>query len=148
MSCRATLVSIQNGSFHAVLTKTLENEWQSHRSRFSRLWLIAMRNQNRIIRVDEDSNLHLLVAIQHACATDDVSAIVTKDFHLVSAALMTDQLLVSFDHTCIYHFRKVSLIVKEIAAITVADPDRHSQAVVRWLEAGAPSVPEWHLGHQ
>jgi len=105
-----------------------------------------MRSARRVVQLSEDSNLRLLIDIQHACSTDAIRAILTKDFHLIHAAVSTDRILITIDHSCVFHFRSVSPKITEIASITVADPEHYAEEVLRWLASGAPAVPHWQLG--
>jgi hypothetical protein len=106
-----------------------------------------MRSKRRVVRVSEDSDLQLLVAIQAACASDAIRAILTKDFHLVCASIATDRVLITIDQHCVNHFRTISTNVPAIADITVANPDVSGVDVIQWLEKGAPSTLHWQLGH-
>jgi hypothetical protein len=106
-----------------------------------------MRSKRRVVRVEESADLQLLVMIQAACSTDAIRAIVTKDFHLVYAAIATDRVLITVEERCVKHFRTISATVAAIATITVANPELMPDEVMQWLQNGAPATLSWQLGH-
>ena len=65
-----------------------------------------------------------------------------KDFHLLQAALATDQTIISCDQTVRKLFKRASQGVGEIRHIIWVNPDRADEQPIAWLQNGAP--PETH----
>ena len=66
-----------------------------------------------------------------------------KDFHLLEAALATDQTIISLDETIRQLFARASQRVGEIRDIVWVNPDRtEEEEPLVWLQNGAP--PEDH----
>ena len=65
-----------------------------------------------------------------------------KDFHLLQAALATDQVIISCDKTVQKLFKQASQQIDEIQQIIWVNPDRAEDQPITWLQNGAP--PEAH----
>ena len=68
----------------------------------------------------------------------DIEAL-RKDFHLLQAALATDQTVISLDETIRGLFKRASQQVGEIRNIIWVNPDRTAEEhPIVWLQNGAP----------
>ncbi|MDE0326359.1 MAG: hypothetical protein OXN27_20745 [Candidatus Poribacteria bacterium] len=75
----------------------------------------------------------------------DIAAL-RKDFHLLQAALATDQTIISLDETIRQLFKKASQQVGEIRDIIWVNPDRTTEEQpITWLQNGAPPEPHRQL---
>ena len=81
--------------------------------------------ENRKLRVQQE-------------AKDEIE-IYEKDFHLLQAALATDQTVISLDETIRQLFARASQQVGEIRHIIWVNPDRTEEHSITWLQNGAPS---------
>ncbi len=66
-----------------------------------------------------------------------------KDFHLLEAALATDQIVISLDETSRYLFAAACQQIGEIREIMWVHPDEAE--ILDWLNDGAKSQPERQL---
>ena len=72
----------------------------------------------------------------------DIEAL-RKDFHLLQAALATDQTVISLDENIRRLFKRASQQVGEIQGIIWVNPDRTTEEQpITWLQNGTP--PEAH----
>ena len=72
----------------------------------------------------------------------DIEAL-RKDFHLLQAALATDQTIISLDETVRGFFTRASQQVSEIQNVIWINPNRTAEEQpITWLRNGAP--PEAH----
>ena len=70
---------------------------------------------------------------------DEIEAM-QKDFHLLQAALTTDQTIISLDETVRVLFKRASQQVGEIWGIIWVNPDRTAEEhPIAWLQNGAPA---------
>lgn len=69
-----------------------------------------------------------------------------KDFHLLQAALTTDQTIISLDETVRQLFKRASQQVGEIQDIIWVNPDKTTEEQpIAWLQNGAPPEPHRQL---
>ena len=75
----------------------------------------------------------------------DIEAL-QKDLHLLQAALVTDQTIISLDETVRQLFKQASQQVGEIRDIIWVNPDRTAEEQpIAWLQNGAPPEPHRQL---
>ncbi len=72
-------------------------------------------------------------------STSDLKALeeMSKDLHLIRAALATDQIIVSLDQTAESLFDTVSKSVREIRSVRWINPEKTRKELITWLEDGA-----------
>lgn len=92
------------------------------------------------INLPEDEALQNKVT-NTADDADEIEAM-EKDFHLLQAALIADQTVVSLDETIRGLFKRASQQVGEIRNIIWVNPDRAEEQPILWLQNGAQ--PEFH----
>ncbi|MCY3743143.1 MAG: hypothetical protein OXH00_19165 [Candidatus Poribacteria bacterium] len=144
--CRDFLNAVLSLSHRIVMTEKINNEWKNHQSRFARRWRVSMDARKKINRIDppEDEELQAKVTTT-TNNTDEIEAI-QKDFHLLQAALATDQTVISLDETVRQLFKQASQQVGEIRNIIWVNPDRTTEEQpITWLQNGAPSEPHRQL---
>ncbi len=86
--------------------------------------------------------------IARALSDKSVAAIVEKDRHLVEASLRTDRRIVSLDNRVRNHLKDHSSLLSEVASICWVNPNSPDEAVIVWLESGAPADGFRRLGHR
>jgi len=143
--CRDFLNAVLSLSHRIVMTEKINNEWKNHQSRFARRWRVSMDARKKINRIDppEDEELQSKVTTT-TNNTDEIEAI-QKDFHLLQAALATDQTVISLDETVRQLFKQASQQVGEIRNIIWVNPDRTEEQPITWLQNGAPPEPHRQL---
>ena len=125
------------------MTPELSEEWNKHQSNFSARWLKSIIARKRFIYVNPPQNSTLSDKIEMTASRErDIEAL-QKDFHLLQAALATDQTVISLDQTIRGLFKRASQQVGEIRDIIWVNPDRTAEEQpIAWLQNGAP--PEAH----
>lgn len=144
VNCTEFLETFQEESpHHVVMTPELSEEWNKHQSNFSARWLKSMIARKRFIYVNPPQNSTLSDKIEMTASRErDIEAL-QKDFHLLQAALATDQTIISLDETIRGLFKRASQQVGEIRDIIWVNPDRTAEEQpIAWLQNGAP--PEAH----
>ena len=97
----------------------------------------ARRKIDRII--DPPENENLCTKIVNTARSERQSEDIEKDFHLLQAALATDQTVISLDEIIRGLFRQASQSVGEIRNIIWVNPDRTAEEhPIAWLQDGAP----------
>lgn len=144
--CRDFLSAVLSLSYHIVMTKQINDEWKNHQSRFARRWRVSMDARKKIDRINPQGNQELQDKVTNT--TNDAHEIeaMEKDFHLLQAALATDQTVISLDETVRGLFKRASQQVGEIRDIIWVNPDRtEEEQPIAWLQNGAPSEPHRRL---
>ncbi len=130
-------------SHHVVMTFELSEEWDENQSNFAAEWLGNMIATRRFHYIELTQNRALYDEIEATAVEEkDINAML-KDFHLLGAALATDQIIVSLDETIRGLFKRASQQVGEIRYIIWVNPDRTAEEQpIIWLQNGA--LPEAH----
>ena len=133
-------------SHHIVMTFELSEEWDKHQSNFAAEWLGNMIATRRFHYIELPQNRALYDEIEAtAVREEDINAML-KDFHLLGAALETDQTIISLDETIRGLFKRASQQVGEIRNIIWVNPDRRAEKdPIVWLQNGAPTEPNRRL---
>ncbi|MCY3551725.1 MAG: hypothetical protein OXH39_14790 [Candidatus Poribacteria bacterium] len=127
---------------HIVMTPELSEEWDAHQSNFAARWLKSMIARKRFDYITPPQDTALSNKIDTTTKERDIEAL-RKDFHLLQAALATDQTIISLDETVRRLFKRASQQVGEIRNIIWVNPDRTTEEQpITWLQNGAP--PESH----
>ena len=141
--CRDFLNAVLSLSHRMVMTEQINNEWKNHQSRFARRWRVSMDARKKIDRIDPPENAELQAKVTTTTNNENEIEAMQKDFHLLQAALATDQTVVSLDETIRGLFKRASQQVGEIRNIIWMNPDRtEEEQPIAWLQNGA--LPEAH----
>ena len=140
INCTEFLETFRDESpHHVVMTFELSEEWDEHQSNFAAEWLGNMIATRRFHYIELPENRELYNEIEAtAVREEDINAML-KDFHLLGAALETDQIIISLDETIRGLFKRASQQVGEIGGIIWVNPDRADEQPIAWLQNGAPS---------
>ena len=139
--CRDFLNTVLSLSHRLVMTEKINNEWKNHQSRFARRWRVSMDARKRIERINPPEYAELQTKVTTTTNDADEIEAMEKDFHLLQAALTTDQTIISLDETVRGLFKRASQSVGEIRDIIWINPDRTvEEHPIAWLQNGA--VPE------
>ncbi len=131
---------------HIVMTSELSEEWNAHQSNFAARWLKSMIARKRFDYITPPQDTALSNKIDTTTTRErDIEAL-RKDFHLLQAALATDQTIISLDETIRQLFQQASHQVSEIRDIIWVNPDRTTaEQPIAWLQNGAPPEPHRQL---
>ena len=128
---------------HVVMTPELSEEWEENQSKFAATWLRSMIARKRFDYEDPPVNQALRDEIEGTATSENEIEDMQKDFHLLEAALATDQTIISLDEIIRRLFAHAAERVGEIRDIVWVNPERmEEEEPLVWLENGAP--PEDH----
>ena len=138
---RAFLLCIEAIGHFLVLTPQLEREWAEHAVPIAKSVFSALTRRSRIVRVEPDSRLEFILPL----LPDDATQMVTKDIHLVDAALETEKRIASGDLVR-GHFARASASLAWLREILWVNPAIDDDAI-DWLRNNAPdSYARFRLG--
>ena len=144
--CRDFLNAVLSLSHRMVMTEQINNEWKNHQSRFARRWRVAMDARKKIDRIDPPENAELQAKVTTTTNNENEIEALQKDFHLLQAALLTDQTIISLDETVRQLFKQASQQIGEIQHIIWVNPDRTAEEQpIAWLQNGSPPEPHRQL---
>lgn len=156
-NCRDFLKAVLKHYYILVMTSEIKAEWKKHQSLFAKKWLQEMygRKRIRVARPEHDEELCKRTeeageSIKQRNAIFTLVQRSRKDFHLVEAALATDQRIVSMDQK-MRHLLSIAATkkgVKELRAIVWINPDKSEEQALAWLKDGAPHEPKRCLGYE
>lgn len=137
-ACRRVLEAIINQQHRVVLTATQHLEWQKHKSRFTRGWLVQMASRKlwHVLTPEPDSGL--TDAIYALDCTAKVRKEMLKDVHLLENALATDHAVLSQETNVPALFTAHNTALGIPRAVAWVNPAADADACLAWIEAGAP----------
>ena len=128
---------------HVVMTPELYEEWDEHQSIFAATWLASMIATGMSCDVESSENQALCTKIEKAAEQKNQIPVMRKDFHLLEAARISDQTIISLEKRVRRHFAHAAQHVDEIGDIVWVNPERmEEEEPLVWLQNGAP--PEDH----
>lgn len=135
-NCRYFLDEMYRICHKVVLTPDIEEEWARHFSKYSLLWLGAMRRKRKafkclIERTWTEENM------ASAGLTDAEMAVVHKDKLLIEAALHADMAVVSLDEEARSLYKRIAVHAEELRSLVWVNPDLPEDEAVVWLQSGA-----------
>ena len=137
--CRDFLQKVLLLSHSVVMTPEISNEWKKHQSGFARRWRVSMDARKKVYRVNAQADKELRDKITETATGENEVEDIRKDFHLLEAALATDQTIISLDETVRGCFARATRHVGEIRDIVWVNPERmEEEEPLVWLENGAP----------
>ncbi len=102
-----------------------------------------MVRSNKLCSVNSPVDKELRKKIKEAAEEKNQIPVMRKDFHLLEAARISDQTIISLERRVRRHFAYVAQHVDEIGDIVWVNPNRTAEEEpLDWLENGAP--PEEH----
>jgi hypothetical protein len=135
--CRAFLDRILRVCHKVVLTEDIEAEWKRHQSRYSLIWLAAMRSKKKVLLSEPFENESVRSVLGSSGLSGKEEAAARKDLRLIEAALETDRAIVSLDEEARSLYKKLSAQVREMRSIVWVNPELQSDDPLRWLDGGA-----------
>ena len=143
--CRDFLKEVRSQNHRVVMTRKISDEWKRHRSGFAHEWKVSMYARRKIDRINLPEHLELQDKITDTASNENEIEVMQKDLHLLEAALVTDQTVISLDETVRQLFKRASQQVGEIQYIIWVNPDRSEEQPIVWLQNGAPPEPHRQL---
>lgn len=143
--CRDFLDAVRVICHRVVMTDEIKKEGNDHQSNFTRTWLYKMYGARKVEFIDDALNPVLCGKIMSSAYSKKDCEAMIKDTHLLDAALIADNSIISMDETVHDLFKDASSKVGEIRAILWTNPDRDYDEKLRWLEEGAEPKEEWKL---
>lgn len=137
-NCREFLEGVRRICHRMIFTDEIMHEWNKHQSGFARRWRVSMHARKKIEFIHAQRDEHLRKRIVNETRDEAISKIILKDTHLLEAAITTDRRIVSLETNSFGHLRSIAGEIKEIAQLTLVNPDDSAQEPIAWLEDGAP----------
>lgn len=128
-----------------VMTPAIRAEWDKHQSKFARSWRSSMVARKKLSAHEPEERKDLREKIVNTTLSKSNSDAMTKDFHLIEAAITTDKRIIALDDNARDLFAKVSSGIAEIREVLWLNPGSHSAEVNSWLKDGAPNNRKWWL---
>ena len=128
------------------MSQPIMEEWNKHKSTFARGWLVSMVARKRVRRVEPASLETLRGKVQDIAASQKDCDAMLKDFHLVEAALVTDQTIIALDEIVRALFGTACYTIGQMRDIVWVNPDKVEEQAIAWLEAGAEPEKHRQLG--
>ena len=144
--CAQFLKGMLEGRYIAVFSETLNEEWNKHRSVYSTKWQLGMTSR-KLIRYVRHTDPLLEKKVQATQTSDKEKNAMKKDFHLIEAALASDQTIVSLDDTVRGLFSQAAQSVGEIRKTVWGNPGKPDEELLQWLQSGAPVEAKRQLGY-
>ncbi|WP_197988837.1 hypothetical protein [Streptomyces pactum] len=131
---------IQDVGHYVAMNKSLFQEWQKHRSKFSLQWLSYMQRRGKVRFVEcHDEKVKILaecIEVTESITLKQKDA-VRKDFLLVQCAWASDELISSLDEKMRSLLSVLSSECAEIGSVVWVNPAREEDGAVEWARAGA-----------
>jgi hypothetical protein len=130
-----------------VLSREIKNEWDRHQSGFARRWRVSMVARKRVVFIQPERKEIVRTKIQRRIKNTNPRNAVLKDFHLIEAALDTDEVVSSLDLEAKELLKKLAQDgLAEIVGIAWVNPARSEEGAIEWLKDGAELDPDRLLG--
>lgn len=117
---RQFLIDVLNICHRAVMTPEIADEWKKHASKFARKWRVQMEARKKIVRMQPMQQL--TDRIESLELPEKKIGAMTKDIHLIEAALEADGIVVSMDDTARGLFGEASESIGEIKSVKWLNP--------------------------
>ena len=141
--CRDFLLKVSSLSYRIMMTPEIINEWNRRQSPFALKWRSAMARSNKVCGVNSPADEEFRNKIEDAAEQKNQIPAMRRDFHLLEAARISDQTIISLEKKARRHFAYAAQYVNEIRDIVWVNPDRtEEEEPLVWLRNGAP--PEDH----
>ena len=146
-SCRDFLQAVLDVCHHAVWTPEIAAEWKRHASRFSRKWRVQMAGRRKLDEVEALPVAGLESRIIAGNDPDLFPEKISKDMHLVYAAIATGSPVASHDVAIRRRLKKAMPKAFELQSVVWVDPANYAENPMDWLKRGAPSDKDRQLGY-
>ena len=138
--CREFLLKVSSLNYRIIMSPEMRSEWNKHQSDFALRWRGAMARRNQVCGVKKSpTDKDLRKKIKEAAEEENQIPVMRKDFHLLEAARISDQTIISLERRVRRHFAYVAQRIGEIRDIVWVNPERvEEEEPLVWLQNGAP----------
>ena len=136
--CRDFLLKVSSLNYRIVMTEKNSKEWTKHQSPFARQWRVSMTRSNKVCSVNTLADKEFRDKIEKGANHKNQINVMRKDFHLLEAARISDQTIISLDERVRRHFARAAQSVDEIQNIVWVNPKKEKEEPLVWLKNGAP----------
>ncbi|MCC6394460.1 MAG: hypothetical protein IT167_27945 [Bryobacterales bacterium] len=105
-----------------VMTPKLRQEWNKHQSLFATKWRASMIARKKMVPIQDSGDVTLLIEVQDAAESGAGRREMTKDIHLMEAALATDHIVVTIERDSFARFERIKAKVPRLAGVQVFNP--------------------------
>ena len=146
-NCRDFLNSVLTICHRMVVTPDIKKEWDKRESKHARKWRSIMVAKKKVVyRLDISPNKALRDRLAQVAESDRPREAMSKDCHLLEAAIATDKIVISLDEKARNPFDKAAKSIKELHEIMWVNPDKPEENALIWLENGAIIEKSRQLG--
>ena len=145
-ACRDLLVAVLKICHRVVITREIAAEWDRHQSNFTVLWRASMNARKKVRRPGAVQNDTLRTRIHTSSLTQKAREALSKDMHLIEAALATDLAVISIDEEARALFRTIARKVRPLKQVLWVNPVKKEDRAIEWLEEGAEGEEVRRLG--
>jgi hypothetical protein len=135
--CRDFLLQMRLRSHRVVFTEPVYAEWKKHESTFARTWRASMVARKMLVRSQVPEDPVLRDELKEAGETERGRSAMTKDAHLIEAALAMDRTVVSLDDAVRALFGAATKCVAVLRDVIWANPAKPAENCLKWLDDGA-----------
>lgn len=136
--CREVLSRVLGICHRMAFGERMKEEWNRHQSLFARTWLVKMMSMNKLVPVDDEPLADHLETIQRYADDPGLVAVMTKDAHLLAAALRTGKRILSLDDKIRNHCGGKLRVHDHVMALAWVNPTIPDEDAIGWLNEGAP----------
>ncbi|HST21705.1 MAG TPA: hypothetical protein VLR90_11335, partial [Blastocatellia bacterium] len=122
----------RDAGHQAVMTPSLQDEWDRHQSRFARLWRQSMVARRKLVIICVTPNDRLREKVESTAEIKSHREAMLKDMHLIEAAKATDHTIVSLDEIVRKLFVAAARSVTELRIVIWANPDKTEEGCIAW----------------
>ncbi len=145
--CRRFLQELLKSPHMLVMTPAIRDEWKKHESNYSRTWRKSMVARKKIYPVRPIPNIEFEERIVSELNSESKKRAVRKDIHLVEAALVCDERVVSMDETVRLLLGSCAEKISEISDIVWVNPIKDKEEPIHWLKHGVVADDFRKLGN-
>lgn len=138
VSCRTFLQQVLSICHRVVLTPDVGEEWNRHRSRFSRKWQVQMYGRKKVVNVSPEAFQDMRRQIDEFAVSEDDRDAMRKDLPLILAAVAADRCIVSLDEEARELFSQAASRIGSLRLLVWVNPESDRDDPIAWLQRGAP----------
>jgi len=127
------------------MTPEILSEWEAHQTLFSYRWRGTMVAKKKVIRMDSAESPDLRQLIEDTTASESERQAMRKDCHLIEAALVADNIVVSGDDRARELFKRLALHRPQLKELLWVNPAHEHELVLRWVRQEARRQRRWLL---
>lgn len=134
VNCRGFLNQVYVICHSMAWTDEIQREWIEHQSRIARKWRTVMEHRaDKVKYIGDTEDQDLRASIKNVAKGKDLRVIM-KDIHLIEAALMTDNIIISCDDTLRQALSKIKDKVGPLKKLFWINPALEGEKAIEWLK--------------